>query len=302
MLLAVSRDITDIHHQQQEIQSLNETLESRVALRTQELAQANHQLSEALDHAKRLYNQAPCGYHSVNEQGMVISVNQTALDWFGLTEEAVVGRLNFMDFVHPDFLHDAGRTLPARQAQRSRGAGGSLRPASDGSEMWVLVSTTAAVDAEGRFLHTHNSMVDVTARHLAEEALASQRRFLQTISNSVPVQLGFYDRDLICRFANASYARWLNGDPQSLVGRHLRDIAKPKDFEQGLPHLESALVGISQRFEGERTFPDGHRFYASIEYTPYVENGAGVGPDHSDAWTSPNAGRPRCKWPKPMRN
>ena len=273
MLLAVSRDITNFHRQQQEIQSLNENLESRVMQRTQELAEANARLSEALKQAKKLYNDAPCGYHSVNAKGIVINANQTVLNWFGLTEEEVIGCLDIKTMVRADFLE-----LQAARIERVKRHEPvdpieicSIRK--DGSEIWALITTSGEFDADGEFLKSHVSMVDVTARHLAEEALASQQHFLQTISNSVPVQLAFYDSDLICRFANASYARWKGGDPQKLVGLHLSEIARPINYEQGRIALQAALDGQAQRLEGERTFPDGHRFYASIEYTPYLEDG-----------------------------
>src|SRR5690606_12099505 len=144
---------------------------------------------------------------------------------------------------------------------------------SDGQNVCVLLSSTAVYDSDGRFLHTNNTVVDISARQVAEDALAQQRNLLQTITNSVPVQLALYDRDLICRFANASYARWMGNDPQALLGRHLRDIARPQDYAQGLPHLQRILGGETCQFEGERALPDGHRFYASVTYTPYVNNG-----------------------------
>jgi PAS domain S-box-containing protein len=273
MLMAVTRDITESHNHQQEIQALNASLESRVLLRTQELAEANERLSAAFQYAKRLYNEAPCGYHSINAEGIVINVNQTALDWFGLTEAEVVGQLNFMNFVHPGFLEDQ----KARFQKVKRGE--TIEPTEicarrpDGSDMWLLVSSTGVFDSEGQFVQANNTMVDVSTHHAAEAALATQRGFLQTIADGVPAQLAFYDRDLICRFANASYARWLGSDPKTLLGRHLSDIARPENFEQSQPHLQATLRGEAQRFEGERVFPDGGRFYASIEYAPYIDKG-----------------------------
>ena len=273
LLLAVSRDITDFHRQKEEIQSLNVGLESRVQLRTQELAQANERISEALMQAQTLYNQAPCGYHSLDAEGRFMRVNETELAWLGATETDLVGKAHFCDFVHPDHAD------LVKQRLRRIILGEKIDPAElrlrrrDGSELWVLLSSTGVFDENNRFIHTNNTLVDISADHAAKEALAAQRGFLQTITNEVPVQLAFYDRDLICRFANASYARWLGGDPAALLGLHLSEIARPEDMAQSQEHVQAVLQGTPRRFEGDRQLPDGSRLYVSIELTPYVEQG-----------------------------
>jgi PAS domain S-box-containing protein len=273
MLLAVSRDVSERQRQQEEIQALNESLEARVQLRTQELAEANQRISQTLADAQALYNQAPCGYHSVNGDGLFVRINQTELDWLGYQREEVIGRLHFRDLAQPDQVD----SLKQRLAQLKLGH--VLDPAEvclrrrDGSTLNALLTSTAVLDAQGHFLHTNNTLVDISARHRAEQALSAQRAFLQTITDSVPVQMAFYDRDLICRFANASYARWLNLPPASLVGLHLSQVARPENFASAQVHLTAALAGEIQRFEGQRTFPDGTSFYASIEYTPYRVEG-----------------------------
>ncbi len=273
MLMAVTRDITDLYRQQEEIRTLNASLESRVMERTQALASANRQISDALDMAQKLYNQAPCGYHSIDAEGVIIRINQTELDWFGFTHDEVVGRKNIREWIRPDQIPSTMKRLERLIRKESLESAEVCMVRRDGSEFWVLIGSTAVYDEQGAFLHTNNSLVDVSERHAAEMALVSQRSFLQNITNNIPVQIAFFDRELICRFANVSYARWLGGNPQDLPGKHLSEIAHPDNYQQALPFLKAALAGTSQRFEGERVFPDGQAFYATVEYTPLVENG-----------------------------
>ncbi len=273
MLLAVSRDITEQHRQQDHIRRLNNDLEARVQERTEALADSNDRLRQALSDAQALYNQAPCGYHSVDATGTFVLINQTELDWLGYTRDEVVGHLHFRDFVQPEHVEQVVLRLRRLVAGEKLDAAELNMRRRDGSGFVALLSSTAVTDEHGAFVRTNNTLVDITERKAAEHALDAQRTFLQTITNSVPVQLAFFDSALVCHFANASYARWVGGDPAQLVGRHLSEIARPQDYAFAQAKLAAALGGESQQFEGERIFPDGHRFYASIEYTPYRHDG-----------------------------
>ena len=48
-----------------------------------------------------LYNNAPCGYHSLDANGVIVEINDTELAWLGLTREEVVGRLRLTDVLGP---------------------------------------------------------------------------------------------------------------------------------------------------------------------------------------------------------
>lgn len=273
MLLVVSRDITEQRRQEQAILELNTELERRVQERTNELANANEQLTRTLRDASSLYNQAPCGYHSLNAQGFIEQINQTELDWLGFEREEVVGRLHFSELV------DAV-DLDLQNARLQQLIGGQpVAPVEmslvgkNGRRREVLVSTTAVYDAQEQFVCTNSTLLDISARKAAEQALHAQSLLLQRVSDAMPVQVALFDRDLICRFANASYARWMNTSADRLVGLHLNQIARPQDYEANVARLQAALTGQSQSFEGERQFPDGPVFYADITYTPYTVDG-----------------------------
>ena len=99
MLLAVSRDITEQHRQQDHIRRLNNDLEQRVRRNApRNWPRPRIALRQALSDAQALYNQAPCGYHSVDAKGSV-RADQPAPSSTGwvTTREEVVGRLHFRD-------------------------------------------------------------------------------------------------------------------------------------------------------------------------------------------------------------
>lgn len=46
-----------------------------------------------------LFDQAPCGYHSVDEQGFIVNINQTLLQWLEYEKEEILGKVKFTDVV-----------------------------------------------------------------------------------------------------------------------------------------------------------------------------------------------------------
>ena len=49
-----------------------------------------------------LYNNAPCGYHSLNREGAFIAINNTELNWLGYKRAEVGDNLIFADALTPD--------------------------------------------------------------------------------------------------------------------------------------------------------------------------------------------------------
>ena len=56
------------------------------------------QQHEAVENLLDLYDHAPCGYHSVDPDGVIVQINQTELDWLGYSREEVVGKKRMLDF------------------------------------------------------------------------------------------------------------------------------------------------------------------------------------------------------------
>ena len=97
------------------LQLANRELESRVEQRTGELARANTDLAalnatleqrvaERTAELDDLYNHAPCGYHSVDKDGVFVRMNDTELKLLGYTRDEVVGKMRHHDVHTPASL------------------------------------------------------------------------------------------------------------------------------------------------------------------------------------------------------
>ena len=143
--VTVLTDLTAYKKSQEELLRAHDELEQRVEERT---AQLRRQAEEIQD----LYDNAPCGYHSLDAAGVFVRMNNTELEWLGYTRDEVIGRLKFSDIMtaegsrrnfrrsFPDFIKQ-GRVEGLEYELVCR----------DGTTLPVLLNATAVTDDAGNF-------------------------------------------------------------------------------------------------------------------------------------------------------
>lgn len=115
-----------------------------------------------------LYDQAPCGYHSLDVHGRVVAMNQTELDWLGYTRDEVTG-LSFGDLLTPaSGVLFGERFAMVRETGVLRDAEFELQ-AKDGRILPVSVSASVVRSPAGEFIATRSSVFDITERRRAEQ-------------------------------------------------------------------------------------------------------------------------------------
>jgi PAS domain S-box-containing protein len=127
-----------------------------------------------------LYDNAPCGYHSLDEGGVFLRVNDTELSWLGYSRDELVGKKNFRDLIPPEEVPEFEKGFAALKAQgRIDNIEGRL-VCKDGTILPVLINATAARDSTGKVLATRTTIVDLTEqkRMQVEKALI-EAQFLQ---------------------------------------------------------------------------------------------------------------------------
>lgn len=89
----------------------------------------------------------------------------------------------------------------------------------------------------------------------------------------IPSMLAYWDRDMVCRFANRAYETWFGADPARLVGSKIIDLLGPQLFAMNEPHIRGALAGERQVFERIVPGPDGVDRHSLAEYIPDIVDG-----------------------------
>jgi diguanylate cyclase (GGDEF)-like protein/PAS domain S-box-containing protein len=110
----------------------------------------------------------------------------------------------------------------------------------------------------------------------AAQALADNEHFLNTLTDNIPSMVGYWSRDLRCRFANKAYLEWFGKTPEQMRGIRIQDLMGEELFGKNEPFIRAALRGETQRFERTLTKADGSSGYTLANYIPDL-NGDGDG-------------------------
>ena len=127
---------------------------------------------------------------------------------------------------------------------------------------------------ERRVTHSQSARTPATTpttMHHDPDADASYH--MRLLVDRVPTMLAYWDRRLICRFANRAYEAWFGVDPDRLIGTHIRDLLGPRLFELNHPYMLKALAGERQLFERVVPGPGGVERQSLAEYIPDTVDG-----------------------------
>jgi PAS domain S-box-containing protein len=148
--------------QQELLQKAHNELERRVAERTEELRASNEIIMD-------LYNNAPCGYHSLDKDGFFILINDTELRWLGYSRDEIVGKVAFRDLLTANSLKTFEANFPGF---KERGWVSDLEfemVRKDGTILLVLLNATTITDSNGNYVMSRSTIFDITERKQAEK-------------------------------------------------------------------------------------------------------------------------------------
>lgn len=159
-------------------------------------------LQQYIREVEDLYNNAPCGYHSLDAEGTIVRINDTELKWLGYTRDEILHKLKFLDLITPETQQIFSKIFPELKKE------GGIENLEfemfnkDGASRWFNLNSTAIKDAAGNFVMTRSTLFDISdrkqiqrEREQAELALREseeQRRLALDLTH-----IGFWDLDLL---------------------------------------------------------------------------------------------------------
>lgn len=238
---------------------------------------AEEELKRKTEEIYDLYNNSPCGYHSIDKNGVFIQMNDTELKWIGYSREEIIGKKKLTDIITTESIGTFNRTFPMLKKN------GNIQDLElelvrkNGSILPVLLNAGVVKDENGEFLCTRSSLFDITEIKLAEAVLKnSESRYRSLFEN---MQEGFAYCRMLYKDSMPQDFIYLNVNRafEALTG--LKNVAGKKVSEvipgirESSPELfdiygRVALTGKPEKFE---LYLDPLKIWVSISVYSYLK-------------------------------
>ncbi len=238
----------------------------------QALVEANAVLREYATELEELYNHAPCGYHSLDQDGIFLRINDTELKMLGYTRDEVVGKMKFSDLLTAESLPTFQANFPLSQ-QRSWVQDLEFQMMrKDGTILPVSISATATVDMRGNSVNSRSVVNDITERQAAlrerlqaEQKIHEQAALLDITTDAICV------RDLEHRilFWNQGAEHLFGWDSAEVLGKNAIELLDlPSETLSRFESIQTTLVQEGQ-WQGElqKITKDGRTIVVESRWT-----------------------------------
>jgi len=214
---------------------------------------------------KMLYEKAPLGYQSLDENGRFIVVNQTWLNTLGYTKEEVIGR-SFADFLHPDWRDHFKKNFP-RFKSIGEILGVEFEMVKKNGNL-ILVSFTGKIsrDKKGNFQQTHCIFHDITARKKHEELLEKYKNIVSSTTDAI----AYLDENYRYIIVNDAYENFSGVKQDDFIGMTVADYMGKDVFEEKIKsNIDRCLNGETVNYQEWFDYPTKGKRFVDVTYFPY---------------------------------
>ncbi|WP_181304076.1 PAS domain-containing protein [Rufibacter sp. XAAS-G3-1] len=259
------------------LQTLNQELEERVARRTTALQQAQAGAEKQKIRLERLFMDAPAAICILDGPTMVFElVNPIYQQLFPGRELLGKPILEALPEIADNTVYETFRRVYETGITHEE------------QEMFIPLARPQDGVLEDRYFKyiqqaRYNELgqidgilvlaFEVTEQVKARRAVEASARQLQLITDSLPVLIGYLDKEEKYRFANKAYETWFPFKAESLLGRPVLDVIGEKAYQNVKGYIDRALAGQQLDFEATMPYKDGFIKHIQTSYVPDVQNG-----------------------------
>jgi PAS domain S-box-containing protein len=207
---------------------------------------------EQIDELQQLYDRAPCGYHSLDQKGVFVRINQTELTMLGYSHEEIVGKKKFSDLLTPE----SQQTFQSNFSKFKRQ--GWIRDLEfqmlrkDGTILPVSLSSTAVKDDAGIFFMSRSVVMDISEAkrdEVVRKKVEQERERFLSVGSDLQIITG---SDGYFHWVSPSFEHTLGWIPEEMKSCPWSEFIHPEDLQA--THTEATNL-----LAGSETFAFEHR-------------------------------------------
>ena len=193
----------------------------------------------------QLFEKAPLGYQSLDENGNFIDINQAWTEVLGYTKEEVIGKW-FGDFLAPEYV-DSFRKRFSMFKKLGKVHSEHEMLNKNGDRRFIAFDGRIGYKDDGTFGKTHCILQDITENKVLEDKIKENERELSSMVGNLP---GFvyrckYDKDWTMQYISGQCKEITGYDPDDFLYNHkisFNDIIKEEYHDELRREWEKILA------------------------------------------------------------
>ncbi|MBL8512515.1 MAG: PAS domain-containing protein [Betaproteobacteria bacterium] len=174
-------------------------------------------------------------------------VNRVACEWFGRTEQEIVGK-TWAEVIGQDqfaqIAQYAEQALSGRAVSYTREANFPNR-----RRVPIRVQMFPELAVDGSVVGLYVTIADIETEFRAQAELAERERQLRLVTDNIGMPLGYFDASRRVGFLNRTSEDWLGSSGELARGQPLENVF-PKEVVEALePHIQRAMNGQRAVYE-----------------------------------------------------
>ncbi len=165
-----------------------------------------------------LYDEAPCGYLSLNKEGIIVEINQTALNWLGYTAEEIKDKKTFFELTSKNYQ----KTLEAAIVKASLINYEIELITSSEKSIPFLIDTKINYNNVGEIIYIRTALTDIKERKKAEAKANYQATLIENTNDSIIST----DKNLVIKSWNKGATKLFGRTSSEAIGNLLFDFLK----------------------------------------------------------------------------